>query len=55
MEYLIRFAQFHENFRLPELQSLAALEGIDLEVVQYSLEVGRSITRRNALNLLPCR
>lgn len=40
MEYLIRFAQMHETFRLPEVQALAALEGIDLEVVRYSLEVG---------------
>lgn len=40
MEYLIRFAQFHETFRLPEIQSLAALEGINLEVIHYSLEVG---------------
>ena len=42
MEYLIRFAQSHETFRLPEVQSLAVLEGIDLEVVHYSLEVGLS-------------
>ncbi|VBB84147.1 Putative tRNA guanosine-2'-O-methyltransferase TRM11 [Podospora comata] len=38
MEYLIRFSQSHETFRLPELQALAVLEGIDMEVVSYSLE-----------------
>ena len=35
MEYLIRFAQLHETFRLPELQSLASLVGTDLEIVHY--------------------
>ncbi len=39
MEYLIRFSQTHETFRLPELQSLAVLEGVDMEVKSYSLEV----------------
>ncbi|KAL2262959.1 hypothetical protein VTK26DRAFT_8816 [Humicola hyalothermophila] len=38
MDYLIRFSQSHETFRLPEIQSLAIVEGIDLEVVSYSLE-----------------
>lgn len=39
MEYLIRFSQSYETFRLPEIQALAVIEGIDLEVVSYSLEV----------------
>jgi len=39
MDYLIRFSQSHETFRLPEIQSLAVMEGIDLEVVSYSLDV----------------
>ncbi|KAK3318898.1 S-adenosyl-L-methionine-dependent methyltransferase [Apodospora peruviana] len=38
MEYLIRFSQSYETFRLPEIQALAVLEGIDLKVVSYSLE-----------------
>ncbi|KAK0672506.1 putative tRNA guanosine-2'-O-methyltransferase TRM11 [Cercophora samala] len=38
MEYLIRFSQSHETFRLPELQALAVLEGIDIEVISYSLD-----------------
>jgi len=39
MEYLIRFSQSHETFRLPEIQALAVIEGVDLKVVSYSLEV----------------
>ena len=39
-EYLIRFSQTHESFRLPELQSLALLEGLDMTVVSYSDSVG---------------
>ncbi|KAE8375121.1 hypothetical protein BDV26DRAFT_283698 [Aspergillus bertholletiae] len=35
MEYVIRFAQVHETFRRPEIESLAALAGIDLEIVYY--------------------
>lgn len=40
MEYLVRFSQSHETFRLPELEALAIVEGIDLKVISYSLEVG---------------
>lgn len=35
MEYLIRFAQAHESFRLPEIKALATLAEIDVEVVFY--------------------
>ncbi|SPQ20132.1 322521d8-cea6-4042-8bd0-6353deb91dbf [Thermothielavioides terrestris] len=38
MDYLIRFSQSHETFRLPEIEALALVEGIDLKVVSYSLE-----------------
>ncbi|KAI1074060.1 tRNA guanosine-2'-O-methyltransferase [Whalleya microplaca] len=38
MEYLIRFTQSHEFFRLPEIQALALVEGIDLKVIFYSDE-----------------
>ncbi|KAK4126032.1 tRNA guanosine-2'-O-methyltransferase [Parathielavia appendiculata] len=38
MNYLIRFSQSHETFRLPEIQSLALIEGIDMKVIFYSLE-----------------
>ncbi|KUJ07936.1 tRNA guanosine-2'-O-methyltransferase [Mollisia scopiformis] len=36
MEYLIRFTQVHETFRLAEIKALAVLENIDLEVLSYS-------------------
>lgn len=42
MDYLIRFSQSHETFRLPEVQALAVLEGIDMKVVSYSNDVGPS-------------
>ncbi|KAK6495316.1 hypothetical protein TWF481_003341 [Arthrobotrys musiformis] len=35
-EYLIHFAQVHETFRLPELESLAKLFNIKYEILQYS-------------------
>lgn len=38
IEYLIRFSQSHETFRLPEIEALAIVEGIDLKVISYSLE-----------------
>ncbi|PSK55418.1 hypothetical protein B9Z65_2807 [Elsinoe australis] len=34
-EYLVRFVQLHETFRLPELQALADFHGIEMEVVDY--------------------
>jgi tRNA (guanine10-N2)-methyltransferase len=40
MDYLVRFSQSHETFRVPELQSLAVVEGVDMKIVSYSLEVG---------------
>lgn len=36
MEYLIRFAQCHESFRVPEIQAVATLVNVDLRVVSYS-------------------
>jgi len=39
MEYLIRLAQVHETFRWPELESLAKVEGVLLDLVEYSMEV----------------
>ncbi|KAI9313806.1 hypothetical protein BX666DRAFT_2140306, partial [Dichotomocladium elegans] len=39
--YLVQFAQFHEDFRLPELKSLARLENVKIEfnVDEYRLDV----------------
>lgn len=39
MEYMIRFTQVHESFRLAEIKALAVLENIDLKVVSYSPDV----------------
>ncbi len=39
MDYMIRFTQIHETFRLPEIKALAVLENIDLEVLSYSPSV----------------
>lgn len=43
MEYVARFSQQHESFRLAELQALASVEGVELEVVSYSADVCFSI------------
>lgn len=42
MEYMIRFTQVHETFRLTEIEALAVLEGIKLEVLSYSPSVSYS-------------
>ena len=39
MEYLIRFTQWHETFRLAETQAIAYLLKIDLKILSYSDEV----------------
>lgn len=39
MEYLIRFSQSHETFRIPEIQALAKIVGVDLQILHYDLEV----------------
>lgn len=36
MEYLIRFAQFHETFRQPEVNALAVLINVEILYVSYS-------------------
>lgn len=40
MEYLLRFSQSHETFRLAEIQALATLEDVELEIVSYITDVG---------------
>lgn len=50
MEYMIRFTQVHETFRLAEIQALAVLEEINLEVLSYSPSVGlSSLASKNEL------
>lgn len=39
MEYMIRFIQVHETFRLPELEALGELENVQFEIVKYELDV----------------
>jgi tRNA (guanine10-N2)-methyltransferase len=39
MEYLIRFSQSHETFRMPETQAIAESGGFDMKVLYYDLEV----------------
>ena len=39
MEYMIRFTQTHETFRLAEIKALAVYEGIDFEILSYSPSV----------------
>ncbi|KAK0383079.1 hypothetical protein NLU13_8993 [Sarocladium strictum] len=38
MDYLIRFAQVHEDFRLAEIEAIAVAECIQLSVVEYNNE-----------------
>lgn len=39
MDFVIKFASEHESFRLPEIEALADLEGVDLKVKEYNSEV----------------
>lgn len=41
MEFLIRFVQAHEDFRLAEVESLAAVAGIEVDIVSYEKTVSR--------------
>ncbi|KAI1747405.1 S-adenosyl-L-methionine-dependent methyltransferase [Xylaria castorea] len=38
MQYLIRFTQLHDTFRLAEIQALAILASVDLKTISYSAE-----------------
>jgi tRNA (guanine10-N2)-methyltransferase len=39
MEFLIRFTQWHESFRVAEIEAVTTLLNIDLEILSYSDEV----------------
>lgn len=39
MDFIVRFTQSHETFRLAELKALAEVEGIELTVKEYRAEV----------------
>lgn len=53
MEYLIRLAQMHETFRRPELEALAVLHNVDLEILEYSDQVRGK--RPNFRSIFPCQ
>jgi tRNA (guanine10-N2)-methyltransferase len=39
MEYLIRFVQQHESFRKPELETVASIAEVALEILDYRQDV----------------
>lgn len=58
MEYLIRLAQMHETFRRPELEALAVLHNVDLEILEYSDQVREERQTRSffpRLQMFPVR
>ncbi|KAI0206537.1 S-adenosyl-L-methionine-dependent methyltransferase [Astrocystis sublimbata] len=38
MQYLIRFTQLHEDFRIAEIQALAVLANVELKIISYKPE-----------------
>ncbi|KAI1738831.1 S-adenosyl-L-methionine-dependent methyltransferase [Xylaria scruposa] len=38
MQYLIRFTQLHDTFRLAEIQALAVFANVDLKIISYNAE-----------------
>ena len=38
-EYLVRLVQVHESFRKAELEALAELTGVEMEIILYSEDV----------------
>lgn len=38
-EYLVRLVQVHESFRKAELEALAELTGVEMEIILYSENV----------------
>lgn len=53
MEYLVRFAQSHENFREPEIKALATLAGVDMEIVSYNHHVSHNLRCACKLQVTP--
>lgn len=49
MDFIIKFAQAHETFRIPEIEALAVVENVPLEIIQ-SDEAVRNDTRIVANN-----
>ncbi|TQV93874.1 hypothetical protein V2A60_003967 [Cordyceps javanica] len=36
MDFIIKFAQAHETFRIPEIQALAMIENVPIEIIEYN-------------------
>ncbi|KAK5996617.1 tRNA (guanine(10)-N2)-methyltransferase [Cladobotryum mycophilum] len=61
MDFIIKFASEHETFRIPEIQALAVLEGVDLTILERSedspfylvrlpsVEAAKKLLRRSVL------
>jgi len=47
MEYLIRLIQIHETFRKPELEALADLANLKMEILFYSAQVRDFLSNEN--------
>lgn len=47
MEFIIKFAQAHETFRVAEIQALAEVESVNLEIVHYENDVWLNLKLRN--------
>lgn len=43
MDFLIKFAQYHESFRQAEIEALAVVEKVDLTILSYDADVSHSI------------
>ncbi len=39
MNYICRLAQHWEDFRIPELESVAKIQGVNLEISDYNKDV----------------
>lgn len=43
MDFLIKFAQYHESFRQAEIEALAVVEKVDLTILSYDADVSHSL------------
>lgn len=39
MDFLVKFAQVHESFRVAEIKALALIDGVDLIIKEYDDDV----------------
>ncbi|KAF4949988.1 hypothetical protein FGADI_8526 [Fusarium gaditjirri] len=50
MDFLIKFAQAHEAFRVPEIEALALVEDLDMKIVDYSQDSPFCIVHLDSVN-----